>query len=469
MTDIFDKLCEKHALTDEACAWLKAYLDPFHDYELTVSGMPDSTTGKSVVVCARKKLVISPPAFLGPNEKWDCHIALTPTLAVDDSGASAPNTGVWKCGRAYEGLASAGSTGTFVPGATTSTFGFNNIVVWKDYSGRQTFAVTSDGQTSASVTSVDITEFVNNSVNSGLNDHCKAGFRMIAGGFEVENTTPELTRSGDVTVYRMHQVNDTQHLRCAAQNPPVSIAFSGNAEVRLMPPPNISAAVALLGSRSWAAAEGAYVAFRLTDIEKNDVVSYGSKAMLLSASDGVEGSFIQPNFVSSFMCDAGQNTVGEAWSTADSVPVALHQFDTSGAYFTGLSAETTLSLYTRQYIELFPTNNDMLVSMAKPSPQASSLALEIAQRTALSLPAGCPRKDNDAGAFFRSVLKVASRVLPVLAPIAGAYAPVVGAAGALAMAESRRLEEKSKNKMKTKAPDVRARPKGPSPSTKKKK
>lgn len=85
-------------------------------------------------------------------------------------------------------------------------------------------------------------------------------------------------------------------------------------------------------------------------------------------------------------------------------PLYPMPFNTSGAYFTGLSPETTLQLNFKLIVEVAPGPNDQLATLATSSPEFDPPALELYSRVCSRLPPGVPQDENPAGEFFKSVL-----------------------------------------------------------------
>jgi hypothetical protein len=93
--------------------------------------------------------------------------------------------------------------------------------------------------------------------------------------------------------------------------------------------------------------------------------------------------------------------------------------DVSGAFFTGLSLLTTLTINWNIYIERFPSDLETdLVVLARPSPAYCPMAFELYKSIAMSLPVGVMQKENGLGDWFRdAVSSVAEFVTPVLSMI----------------------------------------------------
>jgi len=75
-----------------------------------------------------------------------------------------------------------------------------------------------------------------------------------------------------------------------------------------------------------------------------------------------------------------------------------------GAFFTGLSQQTTLTINYHVYVERFPdpSNADLIV-LATPSPSFDPSCLELYSKTAINLPTGTMVKNNNAGQWLRNV------------------------------------------------------------------
>jgi len=96
----------------------------------------------------------------------------------------------------------------------------------------------------------------------------------------------------------------------------------------------------------------------------------------------------------------------------------------SGAYFTGLSNSTTLTVNYIVYIERFPTQDDLdLIVSAKRSPEYDIKALEAYSIISQSLPVAVPFDENGLGDWFKSAVNAASEYIsPVLKMIPHPYA-----------------------------------------------
>jgi hypothetical protein len=140
----------------------------------------------------------------------------------------------------------------------------------------------------------------------------------------------------------------------------------------------------------------------------------------------------------------GNNINGTISPVATLVPLQsvnlqhISNFNTGGAYFTGLSPTTTLTVNAIYYIERFPKPEDAnLVVLANPSPPYNAAAMSLYTEFMRGMPVGCKVGDNaDGDWFFEAVKSVADFLAPALG-LAGAIHPALAvAAPAFATAAS---------------------------------
>ena len=89
------------------------------------------------------------------------------------------------------------------------------------------------------------------------------------------------------------------------------------------------------------------------------------------------------------------------------VPITL-----SGAYLTGLSGETTLTVNLTYYIEQFPSIISQLKRLSAPSCPEDFAAIELYTKVARKLPTGVEVNDNFLGAFVSGVSRIMQQVAP---------------------------------------------------------
>jgi hypothetical protein len=113
--------------------------------------------------------------------------------------------------------------------------------------------------------------------------------------------------------------------------------------------------------------------------------------------------------------------------------------DISGAFFTGLNYQSTLTINWNIYIERFPSlyENDLIV-LAKPSPSYDPMLFDVYKAISMEMPVGCMQKENGLGDWFRdAVSTVADVVTPVLSMIPHPAAQVAAGIGRSFMTKPR--------------------------------
>jgi hypothetical protein len=122
-------------------------------------------------------------------------------------------------------------------------------------------------------------------------------------------------------------------------------------------------------------------------------------------------------------------------------------YDISGAYFTGLSPQTTLTVDVRWYIERCPTIDEpSLVVLATPSPVYDPIALKIYSEAVHGLPVGVPVSENPLGEWFNKVLMGVSRYAPLIGAALSPMHPAAGQIGSLLGSGAGKLAELTKKK-----------------------
>jgi len=231
--------------------------------------------------------------------------------------------------------------------------------------------------------------------------------RIIASGFEVTNATADLTSQGMVTVYRSpvpeYETSTALNIVNVLSNPTLQGSLS--AIVCSAPPGNIAEAMLLPGSRQWKAKDGAYC---VQALNSNNIPTEEQNNRSILFLDS-QGRYVLQNIVS-------ENTTTPNYAT--NVASTLTKFDISGAYFTGLSNSTTLTVTWNVFVERFPSVNDTdLVVLANPSPQYCPAALEAYAHCIRDMPVGVPVAENGLGDWFNSAIGEISKVMaPVIQP-----------------------------------------------------
>jgi len=396
-TDPLDGLSSHGALSHAGSAWVKCALDPFHDYEISdLDGIPDIETEPSLVVRSQQSMVITNPG----TGTWDCNIVNMPVDFSKTNGSTNLSTGF---GTYYPHA----QTGGPMPGTFTltnnSTFRMDGLQASIVDAGNLTFQGTNESR-----------EFL------ALDDYLVAGsatdlqaYRIVASGFEVVNTTAPLERAGACTVYEIGAPGETSDINLVkADAEEVRIGTVRNFR---MPPVNMAEAKQTPGARTWHAEEGAYVVSKHRSEMGFSPVAKRDYAYASSTAGGASWTAYK----------AGREITTSATAPLDErAGCASHvsNLNLCGAYFSGLSATTTLQVTWRCVLERLPGPFDLQnLALASPSAPYDPRALELYSHITAKLPPGVPVGYNDAGKYFKMIsgqIKNAIRqTLPLLPAI----------------------------------------------------
>jgi hypothetical protein len=443
------ELCKNRLITPEACDWVKSALDPFHDLQLEhLRGYPDVATEPTVVVKIRQAATIAKPPGLAAGATWDCHLALSPIdympadptsvraaivtpqgsqgLPITSLSGAIGGTGV-ACAR-MDGLlinsvpsdGASGANLTFTPGHCPDTAG----------GGYQLQQINLDNYLDFEETDLGV-------------------YRVIYSGFEVVNTTAQISKQGAVTVYEygnsyeMGASLPTQNTAGILVYPP-----SQPTTYFRCPPNTVAEAKIMPGSHSWAAQDGCYNTAKFQSDNKFQSMTRRPWAIAQNnPTNAADSGYLPyvvggPKNMGSFVSDTSLyaldvTTVDTPYKGgAFGGPMHFSQMNTSGAYFTGLSEATTLFVTWRVGIERLPAaNKPSFLALSQPSATYDPNALVLYNMVANVLPPGCPQGYNDMGKWFRWISDAAQKSIPAVYPVVRTAAmlansmgrPVIGA------------------------------------------
>jgi len=400
-------------ISDAGREWVTAAIDPYHDTALRICGYPDTEESPSICQVVKRTYTISKPTSAGSGN-WDAHISSFPWLKAMDVTNFTQTNNLLNPVSTGNGLNAGSGLGGLmvdtVPNTTPPT---------------PTFQMVAAGSGTPSWVSLDSADTQVFTVGE---------WRQIAHGFEVVNTTSELNVQGLVTSYaapfpqRSSKSNSSVFATETTTPPVVAI---GTVEVlnASMCPTTPAAAMLLPGSRQWKAKEGAYIVPRLN----NQDLAVGldnTGVIITSSSDPVAPLFGVGTTSTSFVVPPSLFNlivfVNEASFMTD--------FNWGGAYFTGLSETSTLTVNEIRIFERFPSiqipADSQLVVLAQPSPKYDPQAVELYSVVSAMMPTGVPQKMNGFGEWFKEAVQEArNAIAPALAAIPHPLAQF--AAGAL--------------------------------------
>lgn len=390
--DYLDTLTKKNKLTRGGEDWLRLALDPFHDFNRTIAGYPDTDGSQTLVSCYQYQYDLTVPANVNGN--WDAHIFTLPVLESLN----------------YNNAAAGVEFNDYTLDAAASQAPVGPLVIRAGAAGS---ALQPQQNMPANTTHACLPALNSEDLQKGIT-------RILGMGFEVTNTTADMYKQGAVTVYRMPQYRSV----------PAAVALERPAHrgvvssIRLRDAPSTIAQINLLkGTRTWSASEGCYVTAAFSDVSNpllppnpNMIVvdregSHEIASTALISPYTVQGAANAPPTPSLLVVNATQTA----------------PMDTSGAYFTGLSNSTTLTVKLKVYIERAPTHTEAdLAVLATPSAGLDTRALEIYSRAITQLPVGVTVAENGIGDWFRTVMSVVRKVAPTVGGVISAYNPAAG-------------------------------------------
>lgn len=424
--DPLEGLCKERLITPEACDWVKASLDPFHDFQLQdLNGYPDMSTEPTVKVKVRQAVTVSKPPGLPDGSNWDCHIVLSPIDFCKPGAGGLP-----RASRIVPfGVVQAGTID--FNGASEETGRMDGLLINSVPSslgdgGSHTFTPghipSSAGGGGYQMQNIVLDDFLD------FDDTDLGVYRLVYSGFEVVNTTAQIHKQGAVTVYEYgnsYEVSATRHKTDAGAG-----EFSSPATLFRTPPNTLAQAKIMPGAHTWAAQDGCYNTAKFQTDNPFQAITLRNWGMCqnTSASPGSDSGFKSGDRGSVVSCrEMGDSGYPGGPSTS---PTHFSRMNTTGAYFTGLSETSTLLVTWRVGIERLPSaNKPNFLALATPCAAFDPNALILYNLVANTLPPGCPQGYNDAGKWFQWISENAKKAIPSVYPIIRTAGLLAGSMG----------------------------------------
>lgn len=347
--------------------------DPYHDYNLRATGYPDGNALISVVQRFAGRYDLACPFALTAGMSWDFHVFTTPFHSVTTTYAGTADVNM-----------SVLSTG---PSPISQPIGPVNVL-YRLYD---------------TVGSVVNTLLVALPAVDIATDQQR---RTVSLGFELHNTTPELYKSGSLSVYRQPVQSSLMMPALAA-----SSTMLWPSHLICQVPYTIADVQLIPNSRVWEAKDGAY---SVCLPHPSNTFSTPASANLVLRAGVLTNSVLLNRY----------QLIGSSHSTYS--PLACSGVMSSR--FT--TADTTFTLDFRQIVESVPTsNNPTLMSFATTAPMADLAFMKIYKRMFNNIAPAVPVHFNAAGDWYRGILAVVKEVLPhIAAVLPGAAKPIALAA-----------------------------------------
>jgi len=392
-------------MTQAGEEWLIAATDPYHDKALEISGYPDYQSINTVVEVVKRKMTVTAPPNLASTALWDCHVM---TLPIAESHYMAPC--YIPAGSVYV-TPSAPNSSTPIFGTVTAVSVPTGSVTTPTQGAFPNFGAGATAPT-CSATSVSI---VNIDMASGsptygqaIDSFLDGKARVIALGFEVTNTTAALYRGGSCSCYSI----DNNPTEVVMAGPGI---VSARADVTRVAPATDQEEFLSPDAVQWGAEEGCYVVARQSG-PSNPFSSPVWRVPIQFAKDTVPGYNPINN---GWLFFNGQPLNAPPNLAADYSSPAMAPFMGSGAFFSGLNANTSLTITMRAIVERAASTDqsDMLV-VSRPSPAYDPACFEAASRIWRKMPPGTQKGNNFLGKWFSDAVSTLGRVAkPVAATI----------------------------------------------------
>lgn len=383
---------QKIACTLDGERWLASALDPFHDTNLDLTGLPDLNSGPSFVSMLTQSITVSSPNVSNPT--WTCNIGFLPLNKVG-TGRNASLV-----------------AGVFPPSADS----FNFLPQYNSGTNNDTNGGPINVNVYSSATGNDPASYVpvafslaQPQFSKSFGDTSGTPCRVISMGFEVTDTTPTLYQQGSLTAYRVPYNENFMTINAQNNNALGTIvtlgmdAFGGC-------PTSIDGATALDGSRTWDAKSGVYMVGHLEDPTSCKAFGYyaGNRVAITNPDVGiVYGGNVAPSSLIEFSFAGGTNG-----------------FALGGVSIRGLNGiNGSLRITARIIYEYFPrcTLADPFITLSSPSAPYDAKAFESYAHASRSLPVAVPVRMNAAGDWFRMAVKAAHE-----SGLAGMIHPLLG-------------------------------------------
>jgi hypothetical protein len=392
---IINRITSAEGLQDTSRGALTAVLDPFHDAEYRVVGLPDSMASASVTELFKQTFTLT--TAQGPTVNWDANIVLDPDVLTR---AVAPYNRLMSDGIPTNKFRSAGPAFALAGG----------LVVYTSVAGvDQNMSIPT-----VALNKPTVPARVSSLVLGLSTPTVQGSYRVFGLSMEIENSTAPLYQQGNVVVWRQPMPNPSDSTTAVICNDG-GAPYTAYASTLVIPQPPGSAAEAMLlaGSRQWHAKEGAMV-ISTPNSGEFPVLNSQCIATMEYEDDPSGVLFNGPNKLE--VNGGGDPPI---WAMPCS---ARTPFNQSGAYFTGLSPQTVLNINVRTWIEIFPSQiSNPLTPLAQPSAPYDEVFWRIYSECIKDMPPGVMLKENGLGDWLSNI---AGKVGNFISPIAKAVSSV---------------------------------------------
>jgi hypothetical protein len=247
-------------------------------------------------------------------------------------------------------------------------------------------------------------------------------YRPYGYAMEIVNNTAPLYQQGTCTVWRQPMPPPSDATTFSVNSTLGTGAFFGSLTGLLCPEPPATVAEALLlnGSRQWHAKEGAMIV-STTNMDTNPPILGQHIVPIYYPDSSLDSSVVYTT------PQASANTGTPVTNTIIFPRHFVSGYNMSGAFFTGLSQQTSLTINVRVFLEIFPSQlGNSLTALAQPSAPYDPIALKIISECMKEMPPGVMLCENGFGDWLSDVVgKIGSFISPIASTVARAANAVV--------------------------------------------
>lgn len=422
---------KRGATTTKAANWLENMINPFPDYQERPVGVPSEAPAHTAVKIVQKVINISAPALAPTSSKWTANVFLLPVDSATDIPSQCP-------------LYSAGLFTQHVggPGALLNQTGndgnFGLLMVVKAWDDDPDSANPFSPNFEPADAEIQFVGLADTWVGQGA-------VRLASLGYEIVDNTPELYRGGSMVNWRKTSAAFEQSMYYDTEG---DVGYF-NDHVRSFTglPASLADAFRIPGSTQTRFTDGTYV-----------TATFNRNLEEFENCGGYRGCVIVSDIPAPSDATSRPALIVGGYEN-DQTPGSRHRFfrpfaythvDHSGSFCTGLAPEATFTLSLKAVLEVLPNTNSTMIDFASKSQPTDPKMLQLYSNIAAQMPVSAPVADNDAGEWFKKMLKIAG---PLIADIFPEVAPLIKPATALA---NKGIDALSAHHKKKKAENSRA-------------
>lgn len=407
---------EHGLLSVEDVAYIKVATDPYHDATVThLNGIPDEYQGKSITETLPISIDLATPYGAGSGA-WSARVSTFPILG----SAKTVRSRMW--GNSIENEAPTVGNSTVLKTLNVDTvLGTGNF---SDYPA---------GGNLGDTLAKEISE---------------GTVKVVGSGLEIINTSPEIYKSGLITIARIPQAACKEKHCFVVRDSGNTINAISNLTGLVSMPTTPSELATYPNYRQWEAAEGCYCVLKQYATSADSHYPGGSVVRYLDSMP--TASQIDMDTSDLHIVDAPQVKFvapaqsGLSVSTANfERQVLVTPSDSVCVMITGASEQSTFKIRQKLFLErrvnTSIVNLKPLVPFARESPSFNPLALELVSEIYSELPAGVMFKENPAGEWWDRVLSAIGKIAPLIGLIPHPIAKTIAAATPIAIDAGRQI------------------------------